>query len=150
VSGLAVAVERALLRTFVDDNGCWVFAGAKSYGYGRMQFRLPSGALSWLGVHRAVYLYMVGDIPEGLVLDHLCRNRACCNPDHLEPVSNWENLRRGQGFVALNASKTHCENGHPYDSANTRIKVENGRAPYRTCRACKRLSDAKRDRSRRG
>ena len=143
---LPAAVERALRRTVIDDNGCWVFQGAKSHGYGRIAVRLAEYKGRWWHLHRAVYTVMVSPVPDELVIDHLCRNRACCNPAHLEPVTNWENLRRGAGWVAVNASKTHCVNGHEYTPENTRIRQSAGRAPYRTCKECKRQQDAERKR----
>lgn len=67
-------------------------------------------------------------------LDHLCRNRGCINPDHLEPVTCRENLLRGQTFQARNAAKTHCPHGHGYDEGNTRFNKDGSRA----CRSCER------------
>ncbi|MFJ2662519.1 HNH endonuclease signature motif containing protein [Arthrobacter koreensis] len=82
-------------------------------------------------VHRVAYELFSGPIPNGLVLDHLCRNRGCFNPNHLEPVTRAVNNLRGVGFMAAHARKTHCPKGHPYDEKNTQIK--NG---ARRCRAC--------------
>lgn len=122
---------------------CWVFTGAKSTnGYGRASVggrRENGGRL--VQVHRAVYEVLVGPIPEGLELDHLCGNRACYNPAHLEPVTHRENLLRGAGIAARNARKTECPHGHPYDEANTFIT----RRGTRSCRTCNRLRARKRE-----
>ncbi|MFE4420475.1 HNH endonuclease signature motif containing protein [Streptomyces sp. NPDC056817] len=88
-------------------------------------------------VHRVAYEALVTEIPDGLQLDHLCRNRACANPWHLEPVTNRVNAKRGQAGPVLaskNLGKTHCPQGHPYSGDNLRI----GSRGWRYCRACKR------------
>lgn len=85
-----------------------------------------------LRAHRVVYEQVVGPIPDGLVLDHLCRVRCCCNPDHLEPVTHIENIMRGAGTGAANAVKTHCKNGHEFTVENTYERPTGGRA----CRTC--------------
>jgi hypothetical protein len=82
--------------------------------------------------HRLSYQAFRGPIPDGLVLDHLCRVRACVNPWHLEPVTTRENLLRGQTLTARNAAKTHCHRGHPL-SVNLRGK-------WRSCRECSRIA----------
>lgn len=113
-----------------DD--CWPWLGVRTYnGYGR--FKLTARK-SPVRAHRLAYEEMVGPIPEGLVIDHLCRNRLCVNPDHLEPVTNRENLLRGEGIAAINAAKTHCVKGHPFDEVNTYIEPSNGKRKCRTCR----------------
>lgn len=82
--------------------------------------------------HRVAYQLAKGPIPDGLVLDHLCRNRRCCNPDHLEAVTQQTNVLRGEGPAAIAASRTHCPQGHPYDDANSYIPTSG----FRHCRAC--------------
>lgn len=143
---LQLAVQRILRRIVVDENGCWVFQGAKSHGYGRVKVTTAPFTARWWHVHRAVYTVLVAPVPDDLVVDHLCRNRACCNPEHLEPVTTWENLRRGIGWVAKNASKTHCVNGHEFTVENTQMRHSPGRAPYRTCKECRRKQGARKDR----
>jgi hypothetical protein len=84
--------------------------------------------------HRWVYERLRGPIPEGMTIDHLCRNRSCVNPWHLEPVTMRENTLRGTSISAINAAKTKCKRGHPFDSGNTRINRDGSRA----CRTCER------------
>lgn len=112
----------------MDD--CWLWAGeVNSRGYGYLH-----GGHDIYVAHRAVYEDMVGPIPSGLFLDHLCGNRICVNPAHLEPVTNKVNLMRGNGICANNARKTHCKYGHLFDEENTRMT----RQGHRKCLACTR------------
>lgn len=94
--------------------------------------------------HRFAYWLVYGTIPEGLVLDHLCRNRNCVNPTHLEPVTQRENVHRGLGIAARNRAKTHCPQGHPYDEVNTTVVTFTTGRKARYCRACMRDRYAKR------
>lgn len=91
-----------------------------------------------LRAHRFVYELLVEPIPAELVIDHLCRNRGCVNPDHLEVVTNGENCRRGDG-VGANARKAYCPKGHSYDEKNTIWRLRpDGRGVFRRCRQCAR------------
>jgi hypothetical protein len=115
-----------------DSGDCWVWTGGfQSAGYGRFCLNGRDRL-----VHRFAYEALVAPIPAGLVIDHLCRNRACVNPAHLEPVTNRVNLLRGIGAPALNAAKTHCDHGHEFSPENTYREPK--RPGYRFCRRCRR------------
>lgn len=107
---------------------CWLWLASKTgKGYGTFHDD-PSQLLA----HRIAYELAKGPIPAGLQIDHLCRNRACCNPVHLEAVSCRENILRGSGLAAQHARATHCPKGHPYDEENT-YHAANG---SRGCKRC--------------
>lgn len=115
---------------------CWVWTDALDRdGYGNFGV---DGA--HLRPHRFAYELLVGPIPDGLVLDHLCRVRRCVNPTHLEPVTPAQNTFRGRALPVINARKTHCVNGHPFDDENTIITASG----KRRCRACTRKSNRER------
>ena len=123
--------------TIAGPDDCWVWtAGQKSNGYG--SFAVGSrtdGSRRQVSAHRFAYEASVGPIPDGLELDHLCRVPLCVNPGHLEPVTHRENMRRGntgQEMARLQRVKTHCPQGHPYDTENT---LRSG--GQRHCRACR-------------
>lgn len=109
---------------------CWLWTGYKTArGYGHFAVHRKVG-----NAHRYAYELLIGLVPNGLHLDHLCRNPSCVNPGHLEPVTPKENLRRSPLTVpSINAGKTHCPLGHPYDEANTCISPSSS---SRECRAC--------------
>lgn len=122
-------------RIEIDENGCWNFLGAKSeFGYGRVGVGSKlDGTRTHRLTHRVVYEALVGPIPEGLQVDHLCRNPACCNPEHLEPVTPQVNQLRGIGPSAINAAKTNCPAGHEYVDGNL---LGGDPSNGRKCRAC--------------
>lgn len=110
-------------------NACWLWTGSTARGYGKVTIK----GRNYL-VHRLVYEVLVGPIPEGYEVDHLCFVRNCYNPAHMEAVTKAENVRRG---VKRNShhNKTHCIRGHPLSGENVRLRISRyGRA----CRACER------------
>lgn len=115
-------------RDVDKSDGCWNWCGNKNQkGYGRFKI----GAVR-VSAHRWSYEHLVGPIPEGLTIDHLCRNTSCVRPDHLEAVTNKVNSLRGYGPTAMNARKTHCSMGHEFSGANLATRPDGGRR----CRAC--------------
>lgn len=137
--------ERFAAKIAVTETGCveWQ-AGTNGVGYGLFHPYTTSTNRK-VYAHRWAYEQRFGPIPEGMHLDHLCRNTICVNPDHLEPVSPAENLRRGEGFSAVNSRKTHCPAGHPYTGDNLRINSNSG---GRICVMCSRARDRARRPSR--
>lgn len=132
------SVKDVILRKKkVDINGCWVWLGnrvKKSNGdYGHISIKWKDVRKTFRA-HRLSYEVFIGDIPEGLELDHKCRNTLCINPDHLEPVTHTENMRR-----RIDINKPQCKNGHDYTEENTYVNPR-GR---RECRVCKEVSRAK-------
>jgi HNH endonuclease len=115
-------------KIYVEPNtGCWLWLGyLNSDGYAR-----SSG--QWQYVHRRIYEFFSGPIPEALELDHLCRTRCCVNPAHLQPVPHIENIKRGNSHQTQFKAQTHCKRGHVLDEANSHWD-QRGR---RSCRKCK-------------
>ena len=136
--GLKRTFEQRLWSRILLGDDCWEWTGCRSAkGYGLIY---KSGATK--RVHRVVYELLVGPIPDGLQLDHLCRNRGCANPSHLDPVDTRENTLRGVGLTSQNAVKTHCAQGHPFTGENLYLRTGSRRG--RECRECKRNWDRKR------
>jgi hypothetical protein len=117
-------------------DGCWFWTAYRDRnGYGK--FGVGGRAGGMVSAHRVAYEMVVGPIPAGLVLDHLCRNPGCVRPDHLDPVTHAENCRRGVAAEVNRARQravTHCPQGHPYDEENTSYK----KTGARRCKACAR------------
>ena len=137
------STDRMDAQTFWDrvsrpstKHGCWDWQGRLSdRGYG-----VVSTAAGDRRAHRVAFEMRRGPIPEGMVLDHLCRNRRCVNPDHLEPVTPGTNVLRGVGSSALHARQTECIHGHPLKA------LASGKTPGR--RYCQTCANARRARSR--
>ncbi len=122
---------------------CWKWRGSLgTTGYGHFSYRGGRYILA----HRYAYELLVGPIPEGLHIDHLCRDRACVNPTHLEPVTVGENTRRGTASEVNRVrmlSKTHCKHGHFYDLTTMRFNSKG----HRECLVCERERNGLRDQS---
>jgi hypothetical protein len=114
-----------MARVEVGATGCWIWTGAKqTAGYGVVNVLNRQQR-----VHRLMYEVTKGEIPDGLFLDHLCRTPACCNPDHLEPVTHDENIRRA-------VSTEYCKRGHRLDLLNTALHSRPNRPVSRQCKQC--------------
>jgi hypothetical protein len=125
--------DRVISRLIIPmPAGCWLWPGGLSGTYGEVRINKRRHR-----VHRLMYERFVGPIPHGLEPDHLCRNRLCGNPAHLEPVTHRENSLRGI-CGKVNAERyqkqTHCKHGHPYDEANT--YWTGPKKTHRRCRTC--------------
>jgi hypothetical protein len=129
-------------RVHPQDNGCWLWTGSLNVptpaGYGAVTITVDGRKVHRL-THRLSYVRHRGQVPEGLVLDHLCRTPQCCNPDHLEPVTQRANVLRGVGRAAANKAKTHCLNGHELSGANVYLTPKH---KARQCVTCQRVRDA--------
>ena len=118
---------------------CWNWQGAvqKHNGYGRLTTRsYTKGQKRSFAAHRLAYELVNGPVPEGLQLDHLCRNRICGNPTHLEPVTMRENLMRGETLAAQLSSQTACKHGHEFTPENTYRRRDGSR----NCKTCVRAA----------
>jgi hypothetical protein len=122
---------------YCPESGCWIWMGYTmpapngEYGHGHVHWKGKTRC-----VHRVVYELLRGSIPKGLDLDHLCRVRCCVNPDHLEPVTPQENIRRGENHSFL-ANKPYCPQGHPYSGTNLYIRPD---GLGRGCKICRTIA----------
>lgn len=124
--------QRFARKYKVIPNGCWLWtAYCDSLGYGRIVG--GEGQPRSAYAHRVSYELFIGKIPDDMEIDHLCRNRSCVNPVHLEAVPHHTNVLRGKAPTAANAQKTHCKRGHSFTPENTGV-VHN----RRYCKTCNR------------
>lgn len=127
------AIERLSKKFTISDNGCWDWTGAftnDGYGTAVVGYKQTSA-------HRHLYQSIFGVLPKKLHLDHLCRNRACVNPAHLEPVTRKTNILRGESPSAKNKVKLACKNGHDFTDENTYQRFRND-TWERDCKTCRR------------
>ena len=125
--------RRRLAAITKDPGGCWLMSLApRPDGY----VFIRNGDGRKMAAHRWLYEQIVGPVPDGLTLDHLCRNRACVNPEHLEAVEHAENVRRGVAPSAVNRRKKLCVRGHDLDDPANRRRRRGARASHRECREC--------------
>jgi hypothetical protein len=137
--------ERFWPKVNRDGDGCWLW-NARLFtqtGYGLFTVRCDDGKWRPTTAHRVSYQLTVGPIPDRFHVDHLCRVRPCVRPEHLEAVTQRENVLRGDGLSAIAARRDCCVKGHPYTAENTYIRP----AGHRECRACARENDMRRVRS---
>lgn len=136
--------DRVLSRIAAGANGCWIWTGQlNNQGYGAMQFARPGEQPRKRTklAHRVSYELLVGPIPDGLTIDHLCMVRRCINPGHLEVVTSQENALRSPDTLASRwGHRTHCERGHEFTTDNTilRPRRDNPVKFYRDCRQCRK------------
>ncbi|MCB7128073.1 MAG: HNH endonuclease [Candidatus Brocadiales bacterium] len=112
-------------------NDCWEWTGGRVRGYGMFRLRQDK----WVYAHRLAYTLMIGEVSLNLTIDHLCRNRPCCNAKHMEPVTNQVNTLRGDTLAAKEAAQTHCKRGHELTPTN--VYLHGG--TRRECIQCRRM-----------
>lgn len=131
--------QRFWNKISVSESGCWEWQAAKKSGYGYYKSSGKTGR-----AHRIAYAILVAPIPDSLVCDHLCENKGCVNPNHIEPVTDRINIMRGPAPSSMNAKKTHCIRGHKFEPGS--YYSSQG---WRDCKKCKAINDQAR-KSRKG
>ena len=124
-----------LLSNIKIKNNCWVWTNHKPRpdGYVKIVYKKKQ-----VLIHRLSYEVFKDELTKGLEIDHLCRNKLCINPDHLEEVTHKENVLRGISPMAINAKKTICNRGHKFTEQNTYIEPKTGK---RHCRICSSINE---------
>ena len=146
-TNIEIIKERFMDKVQMEPNSnCWLWMGGlkgkKDHEYSEFKFRDKT-----VSGHKVSWILFKGEITEGESLDHLCRTRICVNPDHLELVSQRENVLRGIGIPAINAQKTHCNNGHEFTEKDWCYRYKNDlkntseRVPRRRCGVCQKNKD---------
>lgn len=131
--------QRFFRKVRIAENGCWLWTAGTSEGYGIFYIAADQAPKIKRGrkAHIWSYTRYVGTVPHGLELDHLCRNRACVNPLHLEPVTHRVNMLRSPIAPAgINARKTHCKRGHLFTPDNIYVCTRNGKVSGKSCKTC--------------
>ena len=135
-------IQNFIAKVSVSPSGCWDWNGARiASGYGKFSIRrrTSTGKRTPSFAHRVSHMIFVGPIPEGLTIDHLCKNKGCVNPAHLEAVTHLVNLTRSSNRVGQWSYTTHCNHGHERTPENTYTSP----AGHKNCRECMRESDRK-------
>jgi len=138
-------------RTVAPETGCWEWnyrCDRDGYGQCNIWDRVQHKQVG-LRAHRLSYTVFIGPIPEGLVIDHKCRNHCCVNPEHLKPMTDAENILIGVGIAAINKGKTFCEHGHEFTKCNTILRTGPNNTVWRACRICAKKTQKLSKRSKR-
>lgn len=133
-----------LVNNMLVIDECWVWQKVLTKdGYGQTNYVDDDGTHRTKIAHKLMYEQIIGPVPDGLELDHICENRACINPIHLEPVTPLVNKSRSTSVGTVNANKTHCSNGHEYTKENTAIRVNPRGKRSRQCITCRLFAKRK-------